>query len=458
MFRQPVPLIPPFTREMKRSHPLMNEISNDNTLFMTAMALLYGRVENLKLTSSIKQTSIGGLNVSEIDNDKNFYSFYWFETSENPDIKLEEIKNKFETIIPFMNIEKFVKDKFQLNVHIRSMPKENTACFFVEKLTYEVWHLMQSFISKYFDIFKEKPLTADEIEFVRSLTLRTCTNYTNRIQALTESESFRNYSLNMMLNGFEKRLFERKLEGAQRDVNNLENELEGMMAQYREKMKKKLEAVIRLEGLRVMTDNTEERTELQEYLVRNKNLADISVEGSVIRFVVKTFLRPYHADDWDNMDKRGYIFEGWKYPKEDMKLLMNAIFSANHCLKLKICGEVELDYSYAQVSSDRAYNYSRMKDYVPNTHLQRHSCFGMNGADICELLKQGDAVSAIECSINAVKHVNINELEASFKPFILNILHCEGKCLVTDDGTEMTVTEAISFLKGKANESNTVEQ
>ena len=459
MFRQSLTLTSPFTREIKNSIGIFSFEEVDATLFMTSTVLLHSRVNNLKLMSTVTRPGIAGLNIDNINFDPDIYSFHWYTTDANPDGLIETIKDRYATVVAAQNIEKFVEDKFNHKVYIRIFPNENAVCLFVDNLTAELWHLLQSFMSKYFEVFKSKPLSNDEIEFVRSLTLKTASNYVNRLQVLTEAESFRRFILEKQLAGFEKKLFEKKICVAKEDVNSIQRTLDNLMNQLREATKKHLDAKIYLEGLTSMTSGMEEKTELQEYLLNNKNIADVLLEESHIRFVVKTFLIPYHTEDWENMSRRGAIFECiHNFNKEDTKLLLDAIFSEEHCVKLKVCGHVDLDYLYSNVRSNTGYDYSKFSDYIPNSHLKRHSCFGQNGPDIIAQLQQGDAVGAIECAINCVKHVNVNEVGASFTPFIKDIMSCTGKCIVTEDGTEMTPAEAIAFLKGRNNENNTAEQ
>lgn len=457
MFRQSINLIPPFTREIKNSVGVMQEM--DSSLFMTAVVLLHKRVPNLKVQSTITRTTIAGINFNEVNFNPEIYSFHWFETSINPDELLGTIKDKYDTVVSAQNIEKFINEKFGRKVYIRIFPKENTVCLFVDNMNMEIWHLLQSFMSKYFEVFKEHPLDSDEIEFARSLTLKTSTSYINRLQTLADSETFRDFALHIQLNGFERRLYERKLSAAKENVNACERSLENLMNQLRDITKKHLEAKIFFEGLAQITSAIEEKTELQEYLLANKNITDISVEENHIRFVVKTFLTPYHTDDWENMSRRGAIFSSLHgFTSEDAKLLLDAIFSEDHTLRLKVCGHVDLDYLYADVRSNTNYDYSRLKDYVPNAHLARHSCFGQNKPDIVAQLQQGDAIGAIECAINCVKHMNVNEISASFGPFLKSVMSCEGKCIVAEDGTEMTPREAIAYLKGNNNENNTTDR
>lgn len=123
-----------------------------------------------------------------------------------------------------------------------------------------------------------------------------------------------------------------------------------------------------------------------------------------------------------------------------------------------MCAYIDLDYASGTVRSSTSYDYSQIKGYVPNPHLQYHNCFGQNGPDIVAQLKMGDPIGAIECAINCVKHVNVDETTATFKPFLQRLAKNDQKCIVNKEGVEMTLTEAIAYLKGENNESNSAEQ
>lgn len=463
MFRTPVDLIPPFTVNFLNQHgEHREELNSDRSLFMTLILFLYNRVDNLKLESTI--TRGRPIKAVPYNTDPNVYSFHWVETDANPDEELKEIKELkgFKEIVSEPMLEKYLKDKFGRVIYIRRFPEENTVAFFMDRLTMEMWHFLQGFTSRYFKIFESKPITPEEKEFARTLTLRTSNDYVRIVQQLTNCDSFRKYSLRKTLVGFEKNIFTRKLNSARSQVDQLQSKMDNVLAQYRTLVQQHFDAKILFEGLMATGSDIEDRTELQEYLINNKSIDDISVNDSYIQFVVKTYLFPYLTDSWENMDNRGAIYDNIRGynselgDKDNIRLLLNAIFSSKACLKLKICGHIKLDYLGSSVESVRGYDYSKYPDYIPNTHLSRHNCFGQNGPDIIEQLKMGDTIGAIECAINCVKHINVDELSATFIPFLSNLLNCTEKCLVNEDGQELTPVEAIKYLKEKDDENNPV--
>ena len=209
-----------------------------------------------------------------------------------------------------------------------------------------------------------------------------------------------------------------------------------------------------------MANNTAEHTELQDYLMNNPSVGYVSLNDSKISFIVKTFLAPHHIEEWDVMSKNNRMFDKYAtglFRASEIKLLLDAIFSEDRCLKLRMCAYFCMDYFGSAVGSQSRYNYvatdKALADFIPNPHLHHHNCFGQNKEAILEQLKNGDAIGAIECSIACAQRINIHE-GMNFRPFVRELLNAEGKCIVTEDGTEMTPKEAVAYLRGSNNVSH----
>lgn len=427
----------------------------DDSLFMTAAILLYNRVENFKLTCTIASKD----EVDEISLNPDVFSFHWFERVEsNPDELLKPYKGNFKSIEKLPTHEKFLSDQLKQPIFIRIMPHENTVCIFTTRITYPVWHCVPFFMSKFFPIFKEKPLTKEETSFLETLTYKMNGNYVTKLTELANSTSFRSYLLKEQLAAFEKKLFEKKVEAARMSLNSLEAEMEQALEAYRKACSRRIEALALVNGLETMANNTEEHTELQDYLTSNPRICCVTLNDSRISFIAKTFLAPHHIEEWETMSKKNRMFDKYEtaiHSSAEIKLLLDAIFSENRCLKLKMCAYFCMDYFGSAVGSQSRYNYKdadpTLKDYIPNPHLYHHNCFGQNKTAILTQLMNGDAIGAIECCIACAQRVNIHE-SMSFDPFVRDLLGSTGKCLVAEDGTEMTVREAIAYLKGQSNE------
>lgn len=457
MFNTVVNRLEPFSREMMDKVCVKRD-SMDETLFMTMFVLLYNRVNNLKIAYTTATTT----EEPKIISDPNVYSVHWFINSESPDEILRPFKTQFKTIEKLPTHEKFLSDQLKQKIHIRYMPNENTVCVFVDKYTYPVWHCVPFILPKLYPVFKEKPLTKEETLFLESLTYKTSANYVTRITELTNNDEFRSYILKEQLDAFEKKLFEKKVEAAQKSLSEIDQKMQAALEEYRMQCEKRTEAIALVNGLKTMADHQEEHTELQDYLTKNPRICNVALTGSKISFIVKTFLAPHHIEEWDTMSKSKKIFELHVTPgskvfdkTENVKLLLDGIFSENRCLKLKMCAYFKMDYFGSFVDSQSRYDFQskdkELANYIPNPHLHFHNCFGQNKIAILSQLNDGDIVGAIECAIACAQRVNIHE-SMTFDPFVRYLLNTNTKILVTEDGTEMTPTEAVEYLKGHNNE------
>ena len=432
----------------------VNANGMDDSLFMTAFILLYNRVNNFKVT----YTMFDNKEVDSISLNPEVYSFHWFRNiTANPDEILKPVKNNFKSIEKLPTHEKFLSEKLKMPIWIRLMPSENTVCIFSETCSFQAWHGVQSFMPKFFNIFKEKPLTKEEISFLETLTFKTSLNYNQRLTELVNSSSFRSYMLKDQLEAFEKKLFEKKVSTAKENLSRIERAMEQAMENYRKACNERLEAMALVTGLKTMADQVDEHTELQDYLINNPRICNVALNDSRISFIAKTFLAPHHIEEYETISRKEEAFlqytrTGFEDPK-DIKLLMDAIFSSKRCLKLRLCAYFEMDYFGSQVNSISNYSYvsrdPELANYIPNPHLQHHNCFGQNKTAIVEQLKDGDAIGAIECAIACAQRIYIHDI--SYREFIQDLLRTTGKCLIAEDGTEMTPKEAVEYLKGKAN-------
>jgi hypothetical protein len=457
MFSSYVSILPPFS-------PMMREKiaggswfpAEDHTLFMTTTALFYKRWPELRIYN--KKFDSDSEKCEEIIEKKpeNTLCFYWFTNTKDPETFLK----KEHTSYP--KHDKFLTEKLGQNIYIKQF-EPNVVVIFCNRFNLQLYHAFQTFIPLCFrHLFQENPLTEREQNLLLSVSKNTERNYKEAIQSFLEDEDLKRFLLDEQVRGLEKNLRKAKYDRALLEYNDYLRKLDELMEEYRKTCDKKNHAEVIACGLKCAMDAVDDNTEFEEYLCTNKLLSDINVNGNDISFVVKTFVDPYLPDDWDALSANGSIFKDHIHTgsaldkEENLKLLLDAIFSRNHCLKLRICGIICMDYYGTTVNSICGYNYAgqnpRLRDYVPNAHLHKHNCFGQNKNDILMQMREGDMIGAVECCINVVKRINVAE-GLSFGPFVDYIKSCKGKCIVTDDGQEMTCEEALTYLKEKKDET-----
>jgi len=458
MFDYPIGILPPFNANVRDKICGDSYWPNDDcSLFMTMTALFHERIHDLKIANRVRSKGYNG-NYDDVieDDSENKLSFYWFATDQDPSSKFSK---EFKS---FPKHEDYLTKSLGQHIYIKSVDSRNIFIFY-ERFTFRLYHAVQALAYILFeDIFKEKPITDTERELLVALTKTSDVAYKKEIQKLLENESLKRYLLKSELIGMEKALRKKKYDDAMANVSSRIQEMQDCMNRYANAYEAKCNYENLAYALKAKMDEVEENTEFEDYLCSNKSLTNIRLDRNKISFIVKTFVNPYLPDDWDSLSNNGHIFRNHPSAnsclddEKNLKLLLDAIFSRDHTLKLRICGYIEMDYFGSRVTSITGYNYTldnpSLVNYVPNAHLNRHNCFGQNMNDILQQLSDGDMIGAVECCINVVKRMNVAE-GASFGPFIDYIKACRGKCIVTEDGQELTCQEAVDYLKEKNNET-----
>ena len=455
MFSSPVYCLPPFSLNVENKICGSSSTPNDDSsLFMTLTALFHKRFPNLKILNKVFRSDGDRSILTQETPDT--ITFLWYGgTSEDPEETLPP--HKF-----FADHSNFLKEKLGQNIWIEKIGENKIAVFF-NAFNLALYHAVQIFIPMYFrSFFDAQPLTDTERNLLLALSKTSDTNYKKEMQTLLEDVDLKRFLLRSELSGFERFAREKRYDSAIDELNRLEHDMAEYLERYRQACSKSTEVAALASGYKQAMEEVEEHTEFEEYLYENKHLSNIHIDGSEISFVVKTFVDPYLPDDWDSLSRRGSIFRGYNRvgnlldDEKNLKMLLDAIFSRDHCLKLKICGFIKMDYYGSSCTSYRDYDFAandpNMKNYVPNAHLNRHNCFGRNMDDILMQMRDGDMIGAVECCINVVKRINVSE-SPTFVPFVESLKRNKGKCIVSDDGCEMTCKEAIDYLKEKNHET-----
>ena len=460
MFYDGVQLIPPFTKELseKKIRTNFSIPDRDETFLMTLTSLFYKRWPDFRVELMSARPNSDQIMGYLIKANKEALNFHFITYTGNPDAYLTgEYK-------PLTNLEVFIKAKLGKTIYVRRFEDRNLIAFFGDGFNLSCLHFLQSFIPLYFpSFFSNIPKTGIDHDIIFSLSNNDSTAYKKAIETILEDDELKHYLLREQLLGFEKNIRFKKYSDATAEVTRLNDSLQNYLTEYRKLCEKKNEASAYADGLKYAWEQAENESEFEEYLCENNSLTNICINGSHIQFIVKTFVNPYLPEDWESLSNRGRIFEGYENinsyvgDPENLKLLLDNVFSDKHTLKLRICGYIDMDVLGTHCKSFTNYSYTdanpHLKNYVPNAHLQSHNCFGQNMSDILNMLNDGDHIGAVECCINVVKRMNVTE-SASFDPFVKSIIKCRGKCFVSEeDGREMTPTEAIEYLKEKMNET-----
>lgn len=453
MFKDSVDLAPFCSAELARSLYDSTFAKSDSVYTLTAMALLYRRFSDFKLSY--------GDDPEIINTDPKTFSLYFLHK-----LSMDERDEYFENhgltdkIKELDRHSQFISNNTHSTVKIYTIPDTNTVLVCCGTLSTPYRRLVISLIHSMFEsIAKVEPLSQDEIEFMRTLTVNNKAAYVERLTSIVNRPDFKDFKLRFTLAGFERKIYEKKIKAAETAVKTAKIKMDEALEEYKRMNNERMDAMLTLSGLEERYDSIQEVTEVQQYIASNKLLSDIEIDDRMVHFNVKTFLAPYNFDEWDTSVRRSdtlfsyHVGRGPVKTLDDAKLLLSAIFSENHCLKVKMCAHFEMDFFGASVDTIASYPFNKMpgyEGYIPNPHLQYYRCFGENQLDILHALEETDMISAIEACINVARRICI--FDPSYRHFVYDLYGSENKCIVTEDGTEMTVAEALTYLKEKKND------
>lgn len=347
-------------------------------------------------------------------------------------------------------IEKKIRAKF---FYSRS---KKAAFIFAERLTTRTFHLINVFIPRYLPWFFEgKPLQPREKELLVSLSKTDPQRYLELIEEIASEFDIRSFTIKAMLGDFERRSYSTRLKSLREDVSRIEEEIRYNEESYRNLLNRLDTARINVAGLESMINTKKCGTEIMDLFLRQKNLEVLHASGNELAFNIRTYLTNFDPDMFeryrDNEDS--FIWYNRNYSvafddEDDRRLLMNAIFSDEPLMRIKMCAYMNMDIR-GRIDTESHRDFGRnYDDCIPNPHLNRHRCFGNHKPVIEELLRGGDIVAAIMQCIGSAGSVNVAE-DVSFGPMLDELFTTENKVIELEDGTSVTPTEALNWLKNR---------
>lgn len=342
-----------------------------------------------------------------------------------------------------------IKARFFISKELRS------TAVFIEGLDIPLWHAIQGFMSMYLPwYFEEKPLTEDERNLLRAITLKTATSYEKLIADYAEQYDFRTKRISKLLDGFETLSQNQRLSGLLNNISNVERNIDNNVNQYLSLISQREELIIQKLGLEQQIFEKKDSTEIVDYFIHNKHLNPTYVSGSSLDLIINTYLELFDVDMFESYNRninsfyyRGYDVTASAFVNAKAReKLLSVIFCDSPILKIKMCAYYRINLS-GSVSSSSGYNFpSEYSDMMPNPHLQNYNCLGSYRVWIESALRNGDTIFAIEQCVASAKSVNVGE-EASFKPFLRDLFSSSCKKVIElPDGTSVTPTEAYEWL------------
>ena len=396
------------------------------------------------------------------ENDRIEFSYYVYNSDE---IFAEQAKAAYEnlTYIGFVHkesVENIAREKFNgLKIDVLYNTNSNSAVVFTNLNNLGLYHLILSWLPLYYpNIYRNGINRNDpEVKVLSALSKQTSGPFKDRIAEYLEPYRFEFYSATIagLINGIHKA----KVHEAEAELQNAKQQMETYRDRYATAVKNFRDRIMYVEGLKVAGRNTEEEKDLIDYVSSSKEIRNVTVEGTRIKFSVATTLRQFSTDAWDIFVRNGDIFKG-DYggvspagifaDRANLKKFLNSIFSENAKFEVKIAGNYILDLESHIFNTNQGYDYELIDpiyaDYLPNPHLKIFGCLGQYHEKVVDRLFAGDVVTALELCVYSAGSVDLDETHQTFRPFIGWIISSKKKILRREDGTDMTPEEAMVWL------------
>lgn len=343
--------------------------------------------------------------------------------------------------------------------------KHKHTLVFVAALDFQMWHYIQSFISRLVPwYFKDKPLSDEEKTLAASLIEKDPANYINIMERIAERFDFRSAKIKGLLSEFETAARRGQLSAVKNSLESNRYQLDENESAYRRLIQAREDLKIRIAGLEHLIAEGGKESEIMDYFMCNKGLDPINTCDSQLEFIVSCYLENFDPDMYERIadNPNSYIYTATSRnalftQPDNRKKFLDAIFSEEPTLKIKMCAYYKIDltgYVYSESHYDYPFEYVNQ---IPNPHLDQHDCLGNHRRYIEQKLMDGDCIYAIEQCVASAKSVNIGE-SATFPGFLSKLFSTSiGRVIELPDGSSVTPTAAFEWLVQQEKEETNVQ-
>lgn len=335
-----------------------------------------------------------------------------------------------------------------------------------ENLNTRSWHFLQSMIPRYFPwFFEDKPLNDIEKQLLASCLSKYAVDYERLIEEIAQAFDMRKHQITSVLGDFEKRAHEYRLNETQRYIQDFRSQISDANLHYSNLIARLSELLAQETGIQQQINSLSEENELVEFFTSNKNIIPLTSEGTCFDFIVTGCFENFDPEMFSSFikNRRSHLFRDYQRSDafkndNDVELFLSAIFSDEPILRVKVCAYYYLD-TRGVVSTRSHFSFpDEYISFIPNPHLQLHSCLGNHKRYIEEALRAGNTIGAITQCISSAKSINLGE-GVTVRPFLSSLLSStHNKYIILPDNSEVTPTEALAWLKEQNEKEKQEEQ
>ena len=363
------------------------------------------------------------------------------------------------------DIREFFAQKMTCRAFINETAK-NT-CVLILNMNMRKYHLIQCILPRLLPwYFNRGRCSVQEMNLLRSLRDIYSTQYERCIEAICDTNTFRQKHATAALSSFKRRGLEQQKSRIERQIRDFNSTIERLNADIATYIRKVNDENLKLNGvLNSLNNNEDSSDDLTQFIASNRNISMVTDENNNgLCFIIRGHLDVFDAEQYRTMARSTsswYWHSGNHHgvfaTREARKKVMDAIFGLNPIFKLKTCGYFRFNLDNNDVSARSGYRFGAdYSDCYPNPHLYYNSCLGSHWTPINRALGRGDLVGAISQCISSVHSVNVTE-SASFRHVLEDIFRNPYPILDGPNGQAYTVEQAYYYLVEQEQQSKTNE-
>lgn len=215
------------------------------------------------------------------------------------------------------------------------------------------------------------------------------------------------------------------------------------------------EVLMNLNALMMSSQSTDDA--FYEFFKNHKQLGIYKVEQNYngsqsLYFTITDTIEFYDVDEFKRaFENRNSYFRN----TGEMKDLFWGIFGANKgVIRVESIFKLNGLSSIEVIRGVRSGNFD--ETHFPHPHQYFFGCLGANGQYMEKYISEGNWDMAIEQAIASVKNVNFGDY-AVMEKFIRGLDNCKNtcRCIIADNGAEMTPSEFLKYIKQSENKEDT---
>lgn len=383
----------------------------------------------------------------------------------------DDAKQKFfafpspQDVHEFVDVREFFASKMSCRAFIQEESK--SAVILVLNSNMKKHHLAQCIIPKllpwYFDCGR---VSVMERKLLYSLRERIPGTYLAVLDAMCDTDDFRQRSASAALSFFKRKSLERQKTNVELTLKNRQDVIDRYNDDLLHELRLMNEDNFKLNGILIALesdDNTND--ELAEFMTDNRSVDFVGIDGDYATLIIKGYLDVYDPEAYRSLARNpncwywsgSATFTGPFMQRENRKLVMDAIFGSDPVFKIKSYGVYRLNLDYGEVSVMTNYNSGLPQlpaDRYENPHLSYAGCLGSYRPYINKALQRGDLVGAISQCISSAHSVNVTE-SATFGHLCQDIFRNNAAILEGPNGQSYTVAQAYEYLITPQNNQQT---